>query len=410
MKLTRFEKEMLEGRRGLPMQRSMEILEALGTCFDADRMIPVASVHLSIPPLDACAAFVADMASEGARCLTYTTVNPRIADPESSRRSGIEIARKALARQSTMDRAFAQLGALPSYSCSPYLIGNVPRFGQHIAWSESSAAVFANSVLGARTNKEGGISAFAASLTGRTPEYGYHLDANRHGELEVAVRVPLRGTADYAVLGNFVALAAGDRVPVMTGVDPSVSVPELISLGTQMTTTGGVTLFHAVGVTPEAPTREAAFGRNKPSQKLEFGKKEYDEHEARLSASSSHRVDLVVFGCPHVSIDQLREISQFLAGKKVHPKVEVWVTTSQTVIGYGEAAGYVHAIESSGAKVLADACPMNIAMETVAGYGPRIVATNSGRVADAMPNFQGTKGHFGSTKRCLDAAISGVWK
>lgn len=313
-------------------------------------------------------------------------------------------------KQSALDRTIAKLGALPSYNCTPYLIDNIPRFGQHIAWSESSAAVFASSVLGARTNKEGGIGSIAAAITGKTADYGYHLDENRLGDLEVRVNVELHGIADYAVLGNFVAQEAGDKMPVLTGLDPSISVGELISLGTQMTTTGDISLFHAVGVTPEAPTIDAAFGHKRPHHAIGFGEEEYNENVARLSHATGQHVDLVIFGCPHASIDSIKEISSLQAGKRVHTGVEVWITTSRTIKSYAEVVGYVETIEASGAKVLADACPIYITMETVAKYGPRVVATDSGCVADVMPTLQKTEAYFGSTKKCVDPAVTGAWK
>jgi len=183
-------------------------------------------------------------------------------------------------------------------------------------------------------------------------------------------------------------------------------------MGAQVCTSGDVTLFHAVGVTPEAPTLEAAFGPKKPGtwEKYEFGKKELRETEESLSRATTNDVDLVMFGCPHGSIEQLKLIARLLDGKKLKTGVELWVTTSHILRTYAANMGYVKTIEASGARVLADVCPNYIAEENLVKHGPRTVATDSARITFYMPPIQGAMAHFGSTERCVEAAISGKWR
>jgi len=415
MRLTKEENEMLEGKYGYPIQRNMEILVGLGECFDAERMLLVNSAHL-LPAIhciyEGGASFAEEMADKGGKCIAFTTINPQVIDLKTWQDKDIGISEKAFKEQLALTNALGKMGASLCYSCTPYMVGHVPRLRQHIAWSESAAVVFANSVLGARTNREGAASALASSLTGRTPEYGYHLDENRYGELEIVVTTELHGIADYGTLGEFVGKVAVDKVPVLTGILPSVSWDELNQMGAQACTSGNVALFHIVGVTPEAPTKEAAFGPKKPGtwEKIEFGKKELRENEESLSKATGNDIDLVMFGCPHGSIQQLRELARLLEGKRLKSGVELWVTTSRIMRTYAENMGYVEAIEASGARVISDVCPNYIAEENLVKHGPRTVATDSARITFYMPPIQGALAHYGSTERCVETAISGVWR
>ena len=415
MRLTKEENEMLDGKYGYPVQKNMEILVGMGECFDAERMLPVNSSHL-LPAIhciyEGGASFMEEMAEKDGKCRAFTTINPNVIDPLAWQDKDVGISEKAYREQTALTNALDKMGASLCHSCTPFMVGHVPGFRQHIAWSESSAVVFANSVLGARTNREGAASALSSSITGLTPEYGYHFDENRYGDLEIVVTTELNGIADYGALGEFVGKVSEDKVPVLTGLPPTVSWDELSLMGAQVCTSGDVTLFHAVGVTPEAPTREAAFGPKKPGtwEKHEFGKKELRETEESLSKATTNDVDLVMFGCPHGSIEQLKLIARLLDGKKLKPGVELWVTTSHILRTYAANMGYVKTIEASGARVLADVCPNYIAEENLVKHGPRTVATDSARITFYMPPIQGAMAHFGSTERCVEAAISGKWR
>jgi predicted aconitase len=261
MRLTKEEKEMLEGIHGYPVQKSMEILVGLGECFDAEKMIPVSSAHI-LSTLGGIGEggnlFIQEMANKGGKFTIFTDTNPLSIEPWLWKDFGIseEFAQEEISLNNTCSK----MGAFLCNTCTPYLIGHNPQFRQHVAWNESSAIVFANSVLGARTNREGGPSALAAALTGRVPEYGYHLDRNRHGNFGVVVNATLNHLHDYGTLGYFIGKIAEDKVPVFFGIPHSVHWDELKHLGAAVATSGSVALFHVIGVTPEALTEEAAFG------------------------------------------------------------------------------------------------------------------------------------------------------
>lgn len=414
MQLTREENEMLEGKYGYPVQKSMEILVGLGECYDAKKMIPAASAHLvaGFKMGQAGALFYEEMAAKGGKFKAFTDTNPLGIDPLLWKDLGLpeEFARRWLKMIDTC----TGMGLLLSNSCTPYMIGNFPRPGEHIAWSESSAVVFANSVLGARTNREGGPSSLAAAFCGRVPEYGYHLDQNRLGDLEIKVIASMKDLNDFGALGYFTGKLAEDRVPVLTGIQPSISIDQLKHLGAGTATSGSVALFHIPGITPEAPTIEAAFGgkKLKDGQIFEFGEKELKETEESLCRAAERQIDLVILGCPHASIREIRDIAGYLAGKKMKPSVELWVLTSRMVKNYAERMGYKNTIESSGGKVLAEFCPLLTPNGYLKNRGHKVAATNSVKMCRiAFMDFDvNIPSYLGSTEKCVEAAVSGFWR
>jgi predicted aconitase len=253
MYLTPEEKAMLAGELGLGVRRAMEIIVALGKIYEAQELVPVHSVQVagvSYKNLgDAGLGFLREWAGQGAQVRVPTTLNPAGMDLTHWRELGIsrEFARKQMA----VIEAFKAMGIAPSCSCTPYLTGNLPAFGQHIAWSESSAVSFANSVLGARTNREGGPSALAAAVTGRTAKYGLHLDENRWATHIIEVRCPVTSEADFGALGYLVGRWAQDGVPYFKGLQDGEQ-EMLKAFGAAMAASGAVALYHVEGVTPEA--------------------------------------------------------------------------------------------------------------------------------------------------------------
>ncbi len=412
MHLTDEEKEMLDGKYGYPVQKSMEILVGLGECYDAERMIPVASAHLlgSLSMGEAGHLFNKEIADRGGKFIIHTDANPISIEPWLWKTLGIG-EEDANLQMAIMD-TYSRMGLMLANTCTPYLVGHFPRVGEHVAWSESSAVAFANAVLGARTNREGGFSSMASALTGRTPEYGLHLDRNRYGDLEISVQVELKEIHDYGTLGYFAGKISGDRVPVFTGVPPSVSMDALKQLGAAGAASGSVALYHIVGVTPEAPTKEAAFGPRgkKDRQIFQFGEKELRETEASISRTTDREIDFVVFGCPHASISELGEIARLLFGKKIKHGVELWVLTSRIVRNYAERMGYVQTIEAAGARVLSDTCTNSMPRGFLKERGHRIGASSSAKIIYGIGGQQSMLMHYGSTKKCVEAAVSGKWE
>ncbi|MFX0074749.1 MAG: aconitase X [Candidatus Hermodarchaeota archaeon] len=351
MRLDQEEQDMLEGKYGKAVQKSMEILTTLGEIFDAENMIVVHGVQIagvSYANLgEAGLEFLNEMAEDG-EVRVLTTLNPAGMDRENWQVLGID--EEFAKNQNRAIDAFAKMGIITTCSCTPYLIGNAPHYGQHIAWAESSAVCYSNSVIGARTNREGGPSALAAALTGKTPNYGYHLDENRHGQVLVKVSAPVKGTDEFGVLGKIIGdklVALGKKIPYIEGI-PSATVEELKSFCASIATYGGTALFHMEGITPEY------IKYTKPSEiKFEINQNDMDITRLEL-IDDDLEIDFVSIGCPHASIHEIAIIANLLQGKKV--KKEFWITTARPTKKIADQAGYTKTIESAGAKFAADTC------------------------------------------------------
>jgi predicted aconitase len=351
LELTSEEQDMLVGIHGKAAQKSMEILTTLGEIFGADCMISVHGVQIagvSYANLgEAGLEFLSEMAEDGI-VRVLTTLNPAGMDRENWVALGIN--KEFAKNQNRAIDAFAKMGIITTCSCTPYLIGNTPHFGQHLAWAESSAVCYANSVIGARTNREGGPSALASAITGVTPNYGYHLDKNRHGEVLVKVNAPVNGTDEFGVLGKIIGDKLGDlgkKIPYITGI-PSATVEELKSFCASVATYGGTALFHMENITPEHNKYP------KPTEIIfEINQEDLNKTRSEL-IDDNLEIDFVSIGCPHASIHEIANIASLLKGKKV--KKEFWITTARPTKRIADEAGYSRIIENAGAKFAADTC------------------------------------------------------
>lgn len=399
MKLTKKERMMLEGREGVGVRKAMEILNALGEIYSAERMIAIKSAQISGVSYnnlgDAGLAFLGEWANEGAYVRVPTTLNPAGMDLADWKKLGFgeDFAEKQL---SVVD-AYERMGVSISCTCTPYLVGNLPKFGEHIAWSESSAVSYANSVLGARTNREGGPSALAAAICGRTPEYGLHLDENRRADFIVDVLCDLSSTSDFGALGNIVGKKVGNRIPFFTGIK-SADQDELKSLGASMAASGAVALYHIDKITAEAKRMMMV---SDTAERMVV-----DDLAPGYEAlnSDSDEIDLVAIGCPHASLAEITEVARLLSGKKV--KAELWVTTSSATKELAKKNGLLAKIETAGGHIVADTCMI---VAPIGQLGFRHMATNAAKAAFYAPSHCKTTVRFGTLKHCIDAAISGVW-
>ncbi|MGB8984812.1 MAG: aconitase X catalytic domain-containing protein [Anaerolineales bacterium] len=385
MYLTHEEQQMLAGEHGRATRKAMEILNALGTIYDAERMVPVTSVQIAGVSFDnlgeAGLDFLSEMAAGGEQVKVLTTLNPAGMDIENWQALGIDpdFARN----QERVIDAYARMGVLTTCSCTPYFFGNVPHFGEHIAWAESSAVCYANSVLGARTNREGGPSALAAALTGRTPRYGLHLDENRRPGLTAQVEANLNGTRDFGALGVAVGRAIEFRpmkvIPYLRGI-PAATVDQLKSLCASLATYGGLSMFHMEGITPES----AQFAP--PDETLVIRQRDLDEAIRSLDVfPSGEEVDFVSLGCPHLSINEIQRVANRLAGK--HVRKTFWITTSRPVKRIADQMGYTAVIEAAGAVFAVDTCCV---VSPIKGRF-KAIATDSAKAcyyASAKNNFQ----------------------
>ncbi len=414
MKLTDEEKKMLDGVLGTGPQSAMRLLVTLGEIYGAERMIPVSSCHAGgrsyLISGEENVEWMNDLRSGGAHFRVFTSTNPCSVDMERWKEMGLpEI---LVLNQRRTDEPYLKMGAVPLGSCLPYQLGNLPLPGTHFAWGGSAGATFVNSVFGARGNREGSPSVIAAAIAGVTPEYGLHLKENRYGK----VRVDLSGLdhsslslSDYSAIGSYVGRTLLDKTPVIVGLPKTLSQDQIRFLISPMPTAGAISLCHMVGITPEAPTLEAAFGGKIPENDIAVGQKEMLSSFHKLTTTQREDVDLVCFGCPHCSIPQMREIASLLQNKKIHPNARLWVATSSHLKTMAQRMGYAEIIERAGGLVLADLCvapgaPFHLVP------GVKTVAINSARGAYFIPGACNVDVIFGDTKDCIQAAITGKWR
>ena len=397
MELTKQEQKMLDGAEGYAVQKSMEILVALGDIFGAKSLIKVGSVQVAGVSYhnlgDAGLEFLNELAKDG-RVKVLTTLNPAGMDLENWQQLGIspEFAEK----QNLVIDAFKRMGILISCTCTPYLIGNLPLYGEHIAWSESSAVTFANSVLGAKTNREGGPSALAAAFVGKTPCYGLHLDENRVPDVHVQVNAPLTKLSDWGALGYAIGKKAENKIPYITGIK-SAELDELKSFCASVVTYGAKPLFYMKGITPGAESQ------TQPKETVPIEQADLENAYDNINDEVSD-IELVCVGCPHCSINEIAKVAELLKDKKVAEGTEFWVATSRTAKQLADKRGYTQAIEAAGAKFACDTC---MAVAPLKGRFKSLATTSAKGCFYSRQNNMKTK--MGSIEECVQAAVTGKW-
>ncbi|MDD5339981.1 MAG: aconitase X catalytic domain-containing protein [Candidatus ainarchaeum sp.] len=388
MRLTKEEQEMLDGGLGDAARESMEILVALGKIYGAERMIPVTSVQVSGVSYktigQAGLEYLADLAEKGARTRVQTFLNPAGMDREQWKE--MRIPADFAEKQIQVLDAYSRMGITKTCTCAPYFIGIRPKKGEHVAWAESSAVAFANSVLGARTNREGGPSALAAAICGVTPCYGLHLDENRVASLIVDVKCELKGVADFGALGSAVGKLVKTKYPAFRGIK-SATEEQLKVLGASMAATGSVPLFFIEKITPE-------WNVAKDAERITIGAAELDAE--RKAIDSGLKPDLVTIGCPHASLKEIKEVAELVAKRK--PTCEFWVCTSRKMKEEADRLGYSRAISAAGGRVVADTCMVVCPLERM-GYS--VTGTNSGKAAAYLPNLCKQNVAFGDLEDIL---------
>jgi len=293
-------------------------------------------------------------------------------------------------------------------TCTPYIAGNVPVMGEHCAWMESSAVVFCNSVIGGRTNCEGRESTSAAMLAKRIPNWGFHRDEFRKGQNLVDVQFPVEDVFEWGMLGYFVGGAVEETIPVIEGRISGASLIRHKHFGAAAASSGGVEMYHMVGITPEAPSREAAFGGDPRGERFVYDAAARARvYETLNSVGQSTDVDYVMLGCPHYSIEQIAEAARLLEGRKVHENSALWIFTSRAVKATAEANGYVETLKKAGALLMTDTCS---AISQAVPKGTKVAALDSAKQVHYLPAMMGIEGWYGTTAECIDAACTGKWR
>ncbi len=388
---------MLDGEEGYAVRKSMEILVALGEIYGAEQLIKVGSVQVAGVSYhnlgDAGLEFLNELAKDG-KVRVLTTLNPAGMDLENWRNLGIseEFAEK----QNLVIDAFRKMGILISCTCTPYLIGNLPRYGEHVAWSESSAVTFANSVIGAKTNREGGPSALAAAFVGKTPCYGLHLDENRVPDVHVQVNAGLAKFADWGALGYSIGKKAENKIPYITGIRDA-DLDELKSFCASVVTYGSKPLFYMRGITPASEIHQP------PHEKVTIEDRDIKEAYDNINDEVTD-IDLVCIGCPHCSIKEIAGIAHLLKEKRIAANTQFWVATSRTAKQLADKRGYTEIIERAGGKFACDTC---MAVAPLKGRFKSVATTSAKGCYYSRQNSMKTK--MGSLEECIQAAVTGKW-
>ena len=426
MNLTDAEKAMLDGAEGAARSKAMDLLIRYGEALGAERFVETDNVA-GVP--GSSSLFLSNYYREKAAGVsTYDAVFslfdldadevvevPKVTanschlqgglDPELWQEQGMTEA--AFNHQQEDEAQVASKGIKVLKTCTPYLAGNEPKMGDHCAWMESSAVVYCNSVIGARTNTEGRESTSAAMLTKRIPDWGFHQDHFRRGTHRIEVEAPVSSVFDWGMLGYFIGGEVQENIPVISGAVSGASVIRHKHFGAAAASSGGVELYHMAGITPEAPDVETAFGGRTPVDTIRYGAAERRRtYETLNSNGTSVDVDYVMLGCPHAALEQLEEAARLLEGRKLSSNTAFWMFTSRLMKLRADAKGYTRAITDAGGLVMTDTCS---AIGQTMPKGTRVVALDSAKQAHYLPAIMGIEAWFGTTEDCINAALTGRW-
>ncbi|GAC1396803.1 MAG: aconitase X catalytic domain-containing protein [Chloroflexota bacterium] len=409
LRLTPEEADMLHGGLGEGLAMAMRIVTKLAQAVGAESLLPISRAHI-----DSCLYhgqagldFVEQLARFRVQVAVPTTLNVGALDllhPDLFRG---DAKTRASARR-LMD-AYVSLGCRPTWTCAPYQLQERPRFGEHVAWGESNAIVFANSVLGARTERYGDFIDICAALTRSVPRAGLHMCQNRRGEIVFDIshlRADLlRADVFFPVLGYCIGLDAGNRIPVIVGLPPDTSEDQLKALGATAASSGGVALFHAVGITPEAPTINAAVQGhdNVPVVKVNIDRLRAARNTL-TTTNKAGKIDAVSVGTPHFSLHEFCSLVQLIERLSLQSRVDFYVSTHRAVFEEAQAHGWIEQCKQAGISVIVDTCTY---VTPILKPGVKVVMTNSGKWAYYAPGNLNVETVYGSLEECVQSAAAG---
>lgn len=410
MDLTDHEQRILRGECGEPDRLALEMQVQVGEFFGAPRLVPVTNVHMmgDMEVMgNAGYEFLERIVSLGGRCVVPVTTNARCVDFSAAER--LRQAPRLVEGEGRLVGLLRQLGAMTVDTCINYQGVYQPHLREHVAWGDTGAVIYANAIFGARTNYESGPAALAAGITGRTPEYGYHLDEQRRGTLHVRVRADLTDVADWGALGAAVGRRVTDywSVPVLElPPDTRPTADELKHLGASLASYGSLAMFHLVGATPEAPTLAAAFDGRRPAVRIDVGASEINAIYAAYPPAHE-AVELVVLTAPQLSLFELRRVADLLDNRRVSAGTQLIVTTNAMNKAATDRLGITAAIERAGGLVLVGTCWYLMAPDQMREtFGWAQVLTNSAKLANIIGGYRYTA-VLRRTADCIEAAVAG---
>jgi predicted aconitase len=407
MRLSDEEEAMLAGELGEPRRWAISHQIAVGEFFDAEDFVPVSQAHIMADTEslgEAGVRFLEGLAAEPEterRVRVPAITDPRGIDFAVYRRLGQTPEMAALEQRAI--KALRAFGVLMTDTCINYQTIMAPIRGDHLAYGDTGVVIYSNSVLGARSNFEGGPSALAAALTGRTPRYGYHLEACRHGTRRVRVTTAPRDFSEWGALGAIIGEACGSywEVPVIEGIETVPESDALKHFGTALASFGSVALFHMPGITAEEP-----FVTGSPPTTVSIGHAEIEAFLARYAAPGD-KLDVVVFAAPQLSLFEMEAVAQALDGRRVHPDTTVIVATSPEIKHAADRMGLTARIEAAGAVVAQGICfYQSYARELAEANGWTRLMTNSAKLVNIIGGY-GYRPTLATLEGCVASSVAG---
>jgi predicted aconitase len=406
--LTDSDQAALRGEFGPGRALAMRVVTRVANAMGATDLLDITGAHIDscLDHGQAGIDFAAKLAEGGSLVRVPTTLNVASLDllhPELYRGS-----QETAVRARRLMQYYQDMGCQPTWTCAPYQLSVRPAFGTHIAWAESNAIVFVNSVLGARTHRYGDFIDICAAITGRAPAAGLHLDENRVAEVIVDVTGLPPHLFDievfYQVLGHLMGSRVRSRVPVIVGLPPGVSEDRLKAIGAAAASSGSVGMFHCVGSTPEAPDLVTAGGGRIPRQRIAVNTEMVRDARDDLSTSTSTELGIVSLGTPHYSVTEFERLVNLLDGRPIHRSVDCYVSTGREVLTTIQQCGWVDQLEKAGVQLVTDTCTY---VTPVMAERSGVAMTDSAKWAYYAPGNIGVEVVFGATSDCVASAVAG---
>jgi predicted aconitase len=413
VQLTAEERALLAGERGEAARRALEFQLKVGDFWGAQRFVPITNAHMmgDIEVMgDGGLQWLKDYAALGARCAVGTTTNARCFDFAHCEELGQDAGEAAKERE--LIACLRRMDVVTTDTCINYQTVYQPHLGEHVAWGDTGTVIYANSVFGARSNFESGPAALAAAITGRTPEYGFHLDAHRRGGFTVELRARLDDLADWGLVGKLVGEPRQSyfSVPVFHGFHRTPTADELKHLGAALASYGSMGMFHFVGATPEAPTLEAALGGRPPAERAVIADADLERAYAAYSLGG-HDARLVVFSGPQQSLLEMKHLAQLFEGRRVIEGSRCFVTTNGAVLAQARALGYAGTLEAAGVTILEGVCfyiLQNLSLMRIKN-GWQNMVSNSAKIVNIIGAHRFNT-ILRRTRDCVDIACTGALK
>ena len=408
LNLTPYDQALLHGEHGPAAQHAMSIMTRMVGIYGTNSLLDITAAHIdsSLYMGDATLEFAERLANSGAKVKVPSTLNVSGVDEHHWQEWSTppDHARKAH-RQMV---AYQNMGCIPTWTCAPYQTEHRPRFGQQIAWGESNAIAFANTVIGARTERYPDLLDICAAITGRVPAAGLHLEENRAGQFVIRIdKIPLKLQEDdsfYPVLGHWIGKISGDQIPIVEGIKINPTEDQLKSFCAAMASSSALGLCHIVGVTPEAATLKEACQGKFLQRSVELDMSQLREARDELTTTKTDQLDMVVLGSPHFSFAEFKKLVPLIKNRRCHSKVQFLVTTSRAMKELADRANFLTPLQEFGGKITVDTCIITTPM-----LPPEIktLMTNSAKYAFYTPSLLNKQIAFGSTEDCVHSAISG---